>query len=384
VASVQKFTSASMIQMLRHNNRSIKEPSNTSIDKARSHLNYSFPLNHHGLSDYRYYKNLVGEKYLYGRRSAREETAITGCGWVVTLPKELQGQPEKEAAFFKGVFDFISERYGQDNILNNAIHYDESGLPHIHVIFCPVTTLDHEKVHYKTQKTAHAEKLESGRYEYAYRFKYDETGEKIPIKNYAKMSDYYDEKIDCNSVLNKIELKNFHPDLQHYLQAQGIEGAVITGKTGGVNFSVQELKDFTAHTGLHLEDVKEIQKNKSLLESYVAHHTRLQELEQIILEKENCMEALQHENQVKEDALTLASQHAESLEKKLSELEQQLDEKQQELTLAKHQIQELEKEKTMERSKSDVPAEWSRAASGWDEHTQASWDRQTPEKSWDR
>ena len=144
------------------------------------------------------------------------------------------------------------------------------------------------------------------------------------------------------------------------------------------------MKDFTAHTGLHLEDVKEIQKDKSLLESYVAHHTRLQELEQIILEKENCMEALQHENQVKEDALTLASQHAESLEKKLSELEQQLDEKQQELTLAKHQIQELEKEKTMERSKSDVPAEWSRAASGWDEHTQASWDRQTPEKSWDR
>ena len=126
MASVQKFTSASMIQMLRHNNRSIKEPSNTNIDKARSHLNYSFPLNHHGLSDYRYYKNLVGEKYLYGRRSAREETAITGCGWVVTLPKELQGQPEKEAAFFKGVFDFISERYGQDNILNNAIHYDES------------------------------------------------------------------------------------------------------------------------------------------------------------------------------------------------------------------------------------------------------------------
>lgn len=61
MASVQKFTSASMIQMLRHNNRSIKEPSNTSIDNARSHLNYSFPLNHHGLSDYRYYQNLVGE-----------------------------------------------------------------------------------------------------------------------------------------------------------------------------------------------------------------------------------------------------------------------------------------------------------------------------------
>lgn len=387
MASIQKFTHSAMSKMLRHNDRTVKDPSNTSIDKNRSHLNYSFPLSHGESSDYEYYKHLAGEKYLYGRGSAREENAITGCGWVVTLPKELLGQPEKEAAFFNGVFSFISERYGKENILNNAVHYDEAGLPHIHVIFCPVTKLDHDIVHFKTKKTTKVEKLASGRYEYTYRFKYDESGEKIPLKNYAKMSDYYDEKIDCNSVMNKVELRNFHPDLQHYLQAHGIEGAVITGKTGGVNFSVRELKEFTEKTGLHLDDVKDIQKGKSLLESYIEQNTKIQNLEQMILEKDTQLEMLQHETIEKDQALTQTNQYTQFIEKKLSELEQKLNEKQNELDLAKKRILELEKEKIIHSTKTDSNSGWGHASSGWGEHSQSGWGNlvsDQSEKTWDR
>lgn len=34
--------------------------------------------------------------YLYGRGTKREDTAITGCGWVVTAPIEIVGNKDKE------------------------------------------------------------------------------------------------------------------------------------------------------------------------------------------------------------------------------------------------------------------------------------------------
>lgn len=416
MASSEKFTDDAMCNMLRHNDRETLNPTNTDIDPERSGLNYSFPLNHGGLTDFEYYKKILGEKYLYGRGSAREKEAITGCGWVVTLPQELLGYPEKEAAFFKGVFDFISERYGKENIINNAVHYDEAGLPHIHVVFCPVTKLDHDIVQHKTVKTTKAVKLESGRYEYEYRFKLDENGNKIKLNNYARMSDYYDEKVDCNTVLNKIELRNFHPDLQKYLTDNGIEGAVITGKTGGANFTVAELKEFTAKTGMRLDEVREMQGDKSLLESFVERDAKVHQLEQVIHEKDVVIESLQEEilsrdktidrmdstaeitqrdNQIRElshtvsaqdQELSIARERNETLERRLSEMEQTLEAKQKELEQSQARVQELEKEKTVEVSQSEKEQGWGRSSSSWGEKSQSGWGTHTTsieeEKTW--
>lgn len=295
MASVDKFTHDAMANMLRHNKRMTSEPSNVDIDPVRSHLNFSFDLDHGGLSDYQYYKHLIDSKYIYGRNSKREDSAVTGCGWVVTAPREICGDPVMETEFFRGVFNFVCDRYGKENIINNAVHYDESGAPHIHIVFCPVTGLDHDRVHFKTVKTKEALRLDSGRYEFRYKFKFDENGQKIPLRNYSRMSDYYNEKISANDVLNKIELKNFHYDLQRYLDANGIEGRVITGKTGGASFSVKELKEFTEKTGLRLDRVKEMQGDRSLLESYVEQHSKIADLELLLNEKTAVIESLRQE-----------------------------------------------------------------------------------------
>lgn len=387
MASVQKFTNEAMDKMLRHNDRAIGNSANTDIDPCKSSLNYSFPLNHGPLSDYAYYQKLLDTSYLYGRGSTREKRSITGCGWIVTLPRELFGQAEQEKAFFRGVFDFVFDRYGSENIINNAVHYDEAGLPHIHIVFCPITVLDHDVVHYKTQKTTQVKKLDSGRYEFQYHFKLDENGEKIPLKNYAKMSDYYDSKIDCNSVLNKVELKNFHPDLQKYLQENGIAGSVITGKTGGVNFTVKELKNFTEKTGLHLNDIKDMQKDKSILESYSDQNKKIQELEHILLEKDIKLESLQNEYGIKNQELTSANQRTQFLEKKISEIEQSLNEKLEEIATAKQRIQELEKEKSVFLSHTDHNhAEWGNSSSGWGDQAHSGWGNviADEEKSWSK
>ena len=307
MASVDKFTHEAMANMLRHNDRMTAEPSNVDIDPERSKLNYSFELDHGGLTDFEYYKQLIDSKYIYGRGSKREDQAVTGCGWVVTAPKEICSDPVKEREFFQGVFDFVSDRYGKENIINNAVHYDEAGEPHIHIIFCPVTELDHDKVQFKTVTTKEAVKLESGRYEFGYRFKLDADGQKIPLRNYARMSDYFDEKISANDVLNKIELKNFHYDLQKYLDANGIEGKVITGKTGGVNFTVKELKEFTEKTGLRLDEVKEMQGDRSLLESYVEQHAKVADLEVLLSEKNAVIESLRDEIMAKDKTIDMSS-----------------------------------------------------------------------------
>ena len=88
MASTMKFTHAAMSDQNGHVDREHDQPSNKQIDPKRTHLNYSFPMDHGDLKPFEYYKQLVGEKYLYGRGTRREKEAITGFGWIVTLPKE--------------------------------------------------------------------------------------------------------------------------------------------------------------------------------------------------------------------------------------------------------------------------------------------------------
>lgn len=322
MASVQKFTHDAMCSQKCHVNREYKNPSNQDIAPDRTPLNYSFPMKHNGMDAFSYYKQLIGEKYLYGRGTQREKDAITGCGWVVTLPQEIYGDADKEKEFFAAVYDFISNRYGEENIITNAIHYDEAGLPHIHVVFCPVTDLDHDVVQNKTVKTSNAIQLESGRYEYTYRFKLDENGDRIPLKNYAHMSDYFDEKIDSNTVINKAELQHFHTDLQQYLSDNGIDGAVVNGKTG-TNFSVKELKDFTQRTGLHLQDVQALQGDRTLLESLTQYEKQNVELKQTFTSTLEQLSAAQAALLAKDNELQIALERIKALETELSQTRSQ-------------------------------------------------------------
>ena len=425
MASSMKFTHDAICNQNGHIDREHDNPSNAEIDPERTHLNYSFPMTYDGKRPFEYYKQRVGEVYMYGRGTKREKEAITGCGWIVTLPKELYGDPVKERAFFQGCYDFIADRYGRENIINNAVHYDEGGLPHIHVIFSPVTKLDHDMVQFKTKRTTQAVKLESGRWEYKH-IHVDTNGKPVnendpttwvPLNNYARMSDYYDEKVDCNSVLNKIELRNFHPDLQKYLTEHGIEGKVVTGKTG-TNFTVKELKEFTAKTGMYLDEVKDMmQDDKSLLESFVESDAKVSKLEELLHEKDVVIESLQkeilsrdiamdrmdrsdeishkdeqiqslsHSLSAKTQELSQATDRNAELERKLAEMEKSIEAKQAELDRAKTRVEELEKEKTVESSQSDRTQGWGQSSSSWgDKSQQSGWGTKSTsfeeEKTW--
>lgn len=428
MAGVAKFTDEAVSSMIRHNQRLVENPSNPDIcskDDPRSKLNYSIPLDHGGLTDYEYYKQLIDKSYLYGRGSAREKDAITACGWVVTLPKEITGDREKEKAFFQGVFDFCANRYGKENIISNSIHYDEGGQPHIHIIFSPITKLDHKQVQFKTQKQKIAVKLESGRYEYPYKFKLDENGEKIALKNYARMSDYYDTKIAAAEVLNKAELQHFHQDLQSYLTQNGIEGAVLNGATANGNMTVKSMKEFTRATGLTVDQIQEIKTEKTVLEEKVLskdqtitrlvaavqerdskittlqqeilqQHTSLEKVQTVASEKQQLQEQLRSQEEritkmetalsEKEHQLSFSAERNTALQERIQKLEQAYEAKQQELEAAQAKIEQLEKEKTVERSQTEKEQSWGTSnTSSWGRDTSTGWGKSTEfteEKTW--
>ena len=190
MASVQKFSESAVVNILRHNNRTIENPSNTDINTDRSGRNYSL-LPDRGMTDYDFYKQRKKELYCFKRADVK-----VLAGWIVTAPQNLP--KEQLYDFFRESYRFLADRYGIENTVQAVVHQDEGGQPHLHFCFIPVTE----------------DKKHGG------------------------------QKICADKVLDRRELRNFHPDLQHWLTENGINAKVITGvtKKQGGNRTVKELK----------------------------------------------------------------------------------------------------------------------------------------------
>lgn len=298
MADVEKFTDDGVDMLLKHSERQIKNDANKDIVKNKQDLNYSVPINTNGMSPKEYYKELVSSSFIYGRGSQREKETVTCCSWVITLPKSVSDyssigkdeivkiNPEAEEKFFSGVTQFVSNRYG--TVFYNRVHYDEGGQPHVHIYFVPRTKLDHTVAQNKTRKTHEEIKTETGRYEYKVDLVKD-NGNLIPLKNYSKMTDYFDYKISGKDVLNKAELSHFHKDLAEYAKENKLPGAdaIYTGKTDGQNVSLKTMKEFTKSTGLTIEDLKTNPLQKDELKELLSKADKIKPSEKRIIETIN-------------------------------------------------------------------------------------------------
>lgn len=434
MAELEKFTDDGVMMLLKHSDRHLKNDSNKDIVEEKKDLNYSIEMERNGLSPREFYKQIKDSSYLYGRGTQREAEAVTCCSWVVTLPKSVSDystvgkdeikvlNPEAEGAFFDGVNQFVSDRY-DGTVFYNRVHYDEGGQPHIHIYFVPQTKLDHDLVHYKTTKTHEAVRTKSGRYEFTYRFKL-ENGERIPLKNYAKMSDYYDTKISGADVLNKAELQHFHGDLAEYLRKNNLPGAdsVYSGKTDGKNVSVKSLKEFTKATGITIDELKKnplskdelselldktelkpsdrraieainsevtIEKLQTQIHEIEAEHAKASahDRSEELAQKDEQIRGLSHTIYEKNQELAAAADRNAELEKKLAEMEKSMEAKQAELERAKARVEELEKEKTIEASQTEKTQGWGQTTtSSWGDKSQSGWGTKSTsieeEKTW--
>lgn len=346
--------------LLKHDLRKLKNDSNADIDSQWSNLNYAISCNMEGLTDLQYYKKIVKESYIYGRGSQREADAVTCCSWVVTLPKEISDygtiskerplriNPEKETAFFQGVYDFIQDRYA--TCFHAVIHYDEAGQPHGHFFLVPRVAIDHELIRNKTQKTHIAEKLPSGRWQYKVKLCKDSQGNVIPLSNYAKASDSYEWKISAADVFCKAELQNWHKDLSDYLRSLQIPGAedVCNGKTAGKNISVKSMKELKTLTGLSIEELKELQLNRNQLQNIIASkdrnliqllrqmqqkenelidlHKQMKMKDRIIYEKDSQIRSLVERSLLHEEELMHTTEHNKQLQARCEQYQKELEE----------------------------------------------------------
>ena len=171
MAHVAKFSQSALGHMNNHYERISDDcvrRGNTNIDSTRTHMNYNLAADMQPKSGTEFIAERLGNVRVQNRADV-----IKMADWVVTQPKTLP--PERSKEFFQHTFQFLSDRYGRNNVVSAHVHMDET-TPHLHFAFVPVT------------------------------------------KNTGKSAGKYPEKLCARQVLTRHDLQTFHTDLQRYLQ----------------------------------------------------------------------------------------------------------------------------------------------------------------------
>lgn len=137
ICRMQKFKAKDVKGIQFHNQRERESHTNPDIEKEYSHLNYDL----HNKQHIDYLEN-VKEKIAQNvetNRAVRKD-AVVMCEFIVTSDKGFFDgiDPHKERQFFEDAYNFLKDRYGQDNITHATVHLDEK-TPHMHVGMVPVT-----------------------------------------------------------------------------------------------------------------------------------------------------------------------------------------------------------------------------------------------------
>lgn len=207
---------------------------NQRIDSERSHLNYNL------CPDTRRQVDILEDRLSDPNVKCQKRADVNLYGsWCVTLPthvpdydedgdmlmedkevkhrdgtvtksrvpklKEVAYTDEQVRLYFQLVYDFLSDRYGKENVISSYVHLDET-TPHTHFLFLPI--VDDKK-----------------------------WNEKNPDKPPRK-------KVCAKELMNKTELNMFHRVLQEYLDEHSEKGLfpVLNGTTVGGNRTIAEMK----------------------------------------------------------------------------------------------------------------------------------------------
>lgn len=227
MAAFRKHYNAAVYSLLKHNNREALNPSNTDIDPKRQKFNYSLTPPDRGTTlaeNKEYYSNRLNEVYHYKR-----DTLVTCGEWIVTAPIDLP--KEQEEAFFKACYDFFNSKYGEKNVFHCSVHYDEGikndqgeviwGKPHMHYMFIPIVSCPEKKG--------------------------------------------YTEKVCSKELIDRKHLLTIHPELQRYIEQQGIPCNVNPKNTEGKNRSVRELKKESREYLVAMERIKALERENTAL-----------------------------------------------------------------------------------------------------------------------
>lgn len=194
---------------------------NQDIDTEKTDQNYNLAPDR-GMSQMDYAKQRCSEVQCLKRKDLN-----VMCSWVVTAPKTLPKQDERE--FFEQTYKFLENRYGAKNVISAHVHMDEIS-PHMHFSFVPVT--------------------------------------------YDKNKDI--EKVNAKEKVSRADLQTFHKDLEKALERHfGREVGILNEATKEGDKCIEELKRGTA-----IEEVKQIKQEATVEASKIV--SKAQEQAKII------------------------------------------------------------------------------------------------------
>ena len=231
-----------MGQIFAHVNRDknqTRKYGNADIDTRKTHLNYDLQ---HGDID-------ALQKRLEEVSHTKRHDLVACCGVVVTLPRELENQPDHtQRAFFDWCKLFLDKKFGEQNCVYATVHNDES-TAHMHYGFVPTVT--------KQRKFRSAEK---------------------------RGQTYTQERVCAKEVVTKDMLSKLHDELQAHVAKMFPAVQVVAptkAKRLKKNVSIAELKAQTAEKiEKELASQRELTaKAENNAREAVLAHSRAQETE---------------------------------------------------------------------------------------------------------
>lgn len=238
MANCKKATRGAMGHLMKHYERGKDADGeyikfgNQQIDSSRTHLNYNLAPEHDQLD---FIQSRLKEVSVLKRKDVN-----VMCSWVVTAPKELP--PEHNREFFERTYEFLRNRYSPDekNIISAYVHMDEV-TPHMHFAFIPIV---------------HDQKKDI-------------------------------DKVSAKEVINRLDLKTFHKDFQEDMDCfvedhnYSFECNVLNGATAGGNKAIEEYKadllaDLNQEEADRLNDLmSRSQKEMQWLQEISQNHAKL-------------------------------------------------------------------------------------------------------------
>lgn len=212
MASIRKYRACAVGRLFLHNNRSPDDGtmhSNEDIDNERTMFNYCLKKGN---------VDKLNERLsnVFCTRTGERRTVLAEV--VVTLPSDVKDGDER--AFFDAVYDFYSQDFGEDNIINAVVHKDEK-TPHIHLDFVPVT-FDKEP-----------------------RCQESDVGYKANVK-WIEEHGGVCERLCARDAINRTYLQNMHERLSEFVgKEMGYEVGILNGATLSGNKKILQLKSET-------------------------------------------------------------------------------------------------------------------------------------------
>lgn len=264
----EKFTRNQSGNILVHCDRS--DPNRTyknqEIDHSKTYLNYNLAPEHKGMTDYEFMKKRCEEFKILKRKDVNWLVS-----WVITMPADYTGN---KALFFREAYNFMENRYGKDNVVSAYVHLDETS-PHMHFCFVPVI-FDKKKQEYK---------------------------------------------VNAKQCINKVELKQIHPEMQEYLENKlQTKVNILNGATAEGNKTIDQLKK---EEKIKQKVISELIKNPTEEIKKLVIEQILEEQKENIIEEE--IENVKEELKKDPNFIQICQNRAMSENEELEELEMQIE-----------------------------------------------------------